>query len=353
MPPFLQLRSWALLMIGLLPASVWAQTRSVTLPSRKVTVEQAIGQISSQTGLIVGVNHKTFDVTRTIVASSEVQPVYALLDKIVEGTGHTYMTTGTHVMIVTDRKTAAAAAAQSVLVPAKKPRPARAADPEIEPAPVRETADSIPVTSEIREYYAVSKTVTENRFSFSVYDPSTFEQTDAKQPRFAVKTNLLHGIATLTPNLGVEFGIGRKTTLEITGGYNPWNRKGSYGDNKKHVHTYIQPEFRWWTCERFNGHFFGVHAIGANYNIAEHRLSLLGFEKEYRYEGFAFGGGVSYGYGMMLSRVIGLEFTVGVGVVRLAYDRYDCGLCLRDKERFTDVRFIPTKAAVSVVFIIK
>lgn len=34
----------------------------------------------------------------------------------------------------------------------------------------------------------------------------------------------------------------------------------------------VQPEFRYWLCERFNGHFFGVHGLGGEYNIAKVKL---------------------------------------------------------------------------------
>ena len=83
----------------------------------------------------------------------------------------------------------------------------------------------------------------------------------AHAQKVAVKTNLLYGAGTLTPNLGVEFGLGKRTTLDISGGYNPWNRQGTATDNKKWVHNIVQPEFRYWLCQRFNGHFFGVHGI--------------------------------------------------------------------------------------------
>ena len=37
----------------------------------------------------------------------------------------------------------------------------------------------------------------------------------------AVKTNGLYWLTT-TPNIGMEFGLGRKVTLDISGAYNPW-----------------------------------------------------------------------------------------------------------------------------------
>lgn len=86
------------------------------------------------------------------------------------------------------------------------------------------------------------------------------------QDRFAVKTNLLYGGVARTPNLGVEIGLAPRWTLEVSGGYNPFNLQGSDSDNKKLVHWAAMPEFRYWTCQRFNGHFVGVHGLYGNYN---------------------------------------------------------------------------------------
>ena len=58
----------------------------------------------------------------------------------------------------------------------------------------------------------------------------------AHAQKAAVKTNLLYGVYTRTPNLGMEFALGDRHTLDLGGGYNPWNWKGSPGDNKKLVH---------------------------------------------------------------------------------------------------------------------
>ena len=40
-------------------------------------------------------------------------------------------------------------------------------------------------------------------------------------PKFAIKTNALYW-ATSTPNLGIEVGLAKKLTLDISGNYNPW-----------------------------------------------------------------------------------------------------------------------------------
>ena len=55
-----------------------------------------------------------------------------------------------------------------------------------------------------------------------------------KAQNIALRTNLFYGAYTLTPNLGVEFGLGSRSTMDIGGGYNPWNLEGEgTGGNKK------------------------------------------------------------------------------------------------------------------------
>ncbi len=183
-------------------------------------------------------------------------------------------------------------------------------------------------------------------------------------PRFALKTNLLYGFGialgtwdagAITPNLSFEFGLGKRTSLEIGGSYNPWNWKGSEESNRKLVHMIIKPEFRYWLCERFDGHFFGAHLLYGRFNAGTYQVPLL-FDKEYRYDGHAFGAGVTYGYNWAFHKRWGVEFAIGAGVIWMTYDRYDCAWCGPDKESPTPLRkwyFGPTNAAISLVFLIK
>ena len=135
-----------------------------------------------------------------------------------------------------------------------------------------------------------------------------------------IKTNLLYW-ASASPNLGVEIGLGKQTTLDISAGFNPF----SFSGDKQWKHWLIQPEFRWWTCERFNGHFLAAHLVGGGFNIGN--LSSFPFSiwdglKDYRYKGHAFGGGIGYGYAWMLGKHWNLEAEVGVGYAHAWYDQY-------------------------------
>ena len=175
----------------------------------------------------------------------------------------------------------------------------------------------------------------------------------------AVKTNLLYD-ATSTFNLGFEFGIGRNWTLDVSGNYNPW----TFSENRKMKHWLVQPEVRWWSCTRFSGHFLGLHALGGQYNWGG--MLPWGFKSgkmfgsvknenilEHRYQGWIAGAGVSYGYHWVLGNRWGLEATVGVGYAYLDYDKYPCAKCGRKISSESKHYFGPTKAGITLIFMIK
>lgn len=81
----------------------------------------------------------------------------------------------------------------------------------------------------------------------------------------ALKTNALYW-ATTTPNLGIEASVGKKSTLQLFYGLNPWKQSG--GDQSSLRHWLVMPEYRYWFCESFNGWFIGAHLMGGQFNEA-------------------------------------------------------------------------------------
>lgn len=173
----------------------------------------------------------------------------------------------------------------------------------------------------------------------------------AKAQEIATKTNLLYW-ATSTPNLGLELGLGKQTTLELVGGYNPWTFNKD--TNKKIKHWMVMPEFRYWMCERFNGHFFGLHSGYAYYNIGGVRFPFMSKStKEHRYQGWATGVGLSYGYSWIIGKRLNIEASFGLGYIYTNYDKYECATCGDHKGSYDKHYLGPTKAAVSLIYIIK
>ncbi|MCC8146813.1 MAG: DUF3575 domain-containing protein [Bacteroidales bacterium] len=167
--------------------------------------------------------------------------------------------------------------------------------------------------------------------------------------KVAVKNNLLYD-ATLTPNLGMEFDVGKKSTLDVNVGYNPFN----FSNNKKFKHWLAQPEYRYWTCESFNGMFFGLHAHGGQFNIAGLKLpfGILPKWENRRFEGYFYGGGVSFGYQWILSNRWNIEASLGVGYARIHYDEYECIECGPKSGSDVYNYFGPTKLTLSFIYFI-
>ena len=175
----------------------------------------------------------------------------------------------------------------------------------------------------------------------------------AMAQKVAVKTNLLYD-ATSTINLGTEFGLSPKWTLDVSANYNPW----TYSNNKKWKHWLVQPEARYWFCNKMMGHFIGFHTIAGSYNIGNVNVDFkfLGTDfsklKDYRYEGWFVGAGVAYGYSWVLSKHWNLEAELGVGYTYSKSDKFECASCGEKLEDDKTHHYVgPTKAALNLVYV--
>lgn len=169
----------------------------------------------------------------------------------------------------------------------------------------------------------------------------------------AVKTNVLSD-ALLNINGGVEIGLAPKWTLDVTGELNAW----TLSHDRRWKHWYVQPEARYWLCERFGGHFFGVHAHGGQFNIGnlDNGISFLGtdFSKlsDHRYQGWFAGAGVAYGYVWVLGRHWNIEGEIGLGYAYSHFDEFRCAGCGKKTEEGKNHHYVgPTKAAVNLVYV--
>lgn len=251
-----------------------------------------------------------------------------------------------------------------------------------------------------------------------------------KGQEMAIKTNLLYD-ATTTINLGYEVALNHKTTFDIRMNYNPWTLgskwvglheneqtgpSASQRDTKL-KHFALQPEVRRWFCEKFNGHFLGVHLHGGVFNVGAIKLPFdwgrykdedgkyLGVYPEtmnpvgkpntpiqgvaYKisgeaypglgvangtklethdelwgnadkdgiyinsYEGWFIGAGVSYGYHLIMSPRFSMEFSVGVGYAYLGYDKNRCTNCKKKLDEKSTHYFGPTQASIALVYMLK
>ncbi|MCD8292310.1 MAG: DUF3575 domain-containing protein [Prevotellaceae bacterium] len=169
----------------------------------------------------------------------------------------------------------------------------------------------------------------------------------------AVKTNLFSD-AFANINVGAEAALAPKWTLDLEGELNTWTL--SHGRRWKH--WALQPEARYWLCDRFGGHFLGVHIHTGQFNMGgfDGILNFLGTDarklKDSRYQGWFVGAGVAYGYDWILSRHLNLEAEIGIGYSYTHFDRFDCAGCGKKAEAGKSHNYVgPTRAAVNLVYL--
>ena len=169
----------------------------------------------------------------------------------------------------------------------------------------------------------------------------------------AVKTNLVYDVAA-NVNAGIEFGLAPKWTVDVSGNFNAWDMS----HNRKWKHWLVQPELRYWFCDRFAGHFLGMHLHGGQYNVGglKNSMSFLGtdFSKlsDNRYQGWFTGVGFAYGYTWMLGEHWNLEAEIGLGYSYTKYDRFECVGCGKKIEEDKSHHYVgPTKAAINLVYV--
>lgn len=169
---------------------------------------------------------------------------------------------------------------------------------------------------------------------------------------WAIKSNIVYD-ATATINLGVEIGLAPKWTLDVSGNLNAWSKD----ENTRWKHWLVQPEARYWFCDRFSRHFIGFHALGGQYNFGgiDNNISFLGTNfkelSEKRYQGWGAGAGIAYGYAFILGKHWNLELELGVGYAYLNYDIFSCSGCGRNIGSGKHHYIGPTKAAINLVYL--
>ncbi len=170
----------------------------------------------------------------------------------------------------------------------------------------------------------------------------------ASAQKFALKTNALYW-ATCSPNISGEIGLAPRWTFELGAGVNPF----TFNDNKKWKHYSFTGEARYWLCEKFYRHFIGFHAGGGEMNISRANFFWVEMSNQKRYEGWAVKAGISYGYAFTLGGRWNMEATLGVGVVHADYNQFGCAHCADIEGKYNKTVVAPTKAGISLVYMIR
>lgn len=175
----------------------------------------------------------------------------------------------------------------------------------------------------------------------------------AARGQVAVKTNVLYD-ATATINIGIEVGLSSRWTLDLSGDLNAWE----FSHGRRWKHWFLQPEGRYWLCDRFSGSFIAMHLHGGQFNIGnlDNGIDFFGSDfgelSDRRVQGWFLGAGVGYGYAWVLGRHWNIEAEIAIGYAYARYDKYDCESCDEKIADDKDHHYVgPTKAAINLIYV--
>lgn len=225
-------------------------------------------------------------------------------------------------------------------------------------SPIVNATSRIGVTAALAIIYSVSAQAYSEQItidSVTTFSRELIDPSSGFSPEFDLKTNLLED-AVGTMSIGGEVKLSRRSSLDIQLLWNPWKFK----DETMYKQWRVSPEIRWWPAQSkawdnrtsaLQGHFLGLHIIGGEYNYSNVRLPFNAFPdlKNYRFEGWFLGGGISYGYRYNISHRFAMEAELGLGVAHVAYHKYACGHCGEHLGKGSRLYVGPTRAALNLI----
>jgi len=156
----------------------------------------------------------------------------------------------------------------------------------------------------------------------------------------------------------VELSLAPRWTVDIWGAYNPFQES----ETRKWKLWTLQPELRHWLCRNFAGTFVGIHLGAGQYNMggigttADLRLPVkldIDGLKEQRVQGSFMDAGLSVGHHWIFSPRWGLEAVIGIGYGRYNYRKYRCLHCGEQTGSGSKNYLGPTRAGLSLVYLIR
>lgn len=142
---------------------------------------------------------------------------------------------------------------------------------------------------------------------------------------------------TATPNIEVNYVVGKKISLHLPVLYNPF----TFNDNSRLQQLTVMPGARYWTVAPHAKWFFSAFGIASRFHMGGW------FDHKYRYDGKCFGGGIGGGYSWILGKRINLEMELGIGAGYADYDKCGWKSNSRNYGNERGFRIFPAKFDVS------
>ncbi|MBO6248758.1 MAG: DUF3575 domain-containing protein [Bacteroidales bacterium] len=152
------------------------------------------------------------------------------------------------------------------------------------------------------------------------------------RPGPSIRTNLFY-LGSSTPNIGLEFPLGKHVTLGGNFGFKPWPRWSPWDNDKfiekKWKHILAVPELRIWNKEVYTGPFIGLDGVYTHYNVGAVKFPFGMYKdvRDKRMQGDFIGLGLFTGRSWWLSDHWRLELEAGLAAGYNKADVYECAWC--------------------------
>lgn len=163
-----------------------------------------------------------------------------------------------------------------------------------------------------------------------------------------IKSNLLYDVA-LTPNIGVEFHLGKGWSIGADWAYAWWNNEDQHFFHRVYGGDLdVRKYFGRKSAERpLSGHHIGLYGQMLTYDFAPGGADKGILSK------LSYGAGLGYGYSHPIADRLNLDFEIGIGYLGGEYEVYtpidDHYVWQETRQRFW---IGPTKVGISLVWII-
>jgi hypothetical protein len=156
---------------------------------------------------------------------------------------------------------------------------------------------------------------------------------------YSIGSNLA-GLATTNLNVEASMPIHHTMSLHFPVQYNPFTFSGG----RRFQNLTLTPGVRYWLSGLYRGGFCGAHLLASRYHAGR-------LWDSYRYDGLAFGAGLSVGYTWTLSGRWRFETEAGAGMLWTDYRKYRCKPCGAFLGREEGWHFVPTRVAANLLYL--
>lgn len=168
---------------------------------------------------------------------------------------------------------------------------------------------------------------------------------DVQAQKVSLSTNLIDWANFGTANIEAGLSMSQHFSLMAGAQYNPWEFKTPKGYDMYNKQTTAYAGVRYWPWYVYSGWWIGAKAQYSH-------SGRTGIWRPALEEKRSVGGGLSFGYTVMLHEHINLEFGAGLwGGRHLDYTLYECPECMKVRDTGARYFIAPDDVSVSIMFV--